>query len=172
MVVNHCIGTLNSQITVEFHLLARDTAAVCHSLSHRYVAQLQRLHFVQRLASVGNGQVQDVLSQFHEISVLSHEVSFALQSDDHGKVAGCLSQHAAFGSLAVRTLGSYGLSLFADNLHCLVEVAFCSGQGVLAVHHTSTGHFAELGYISHCYSHNFFYRFKVNNTLVQKAVES
>ena len=42
-----------------------------------------------------------VMSQFHEISILSHEVSFALQSDDNGKVTRSLSQHTAFRSLAV-----------------------------------------------------------------------
>ena len=43
-------------------------------------------YFVQSLALVSYGKVQNILSQFHEINILSHEVSFALQSDDNGKV--------------------------------------------------------------------------------------
>jgi Na+/melibiose symporter-like transporter len=38
----------------------------------------------------------------------------------------------------------------------LIGIAFCIVQCILAIHHTSTGHFTELGYISHTYSHTIF----------------
>lgn len=40
----------------------------------------------------------------------------------------------------------------------VVEIAFSFSQCVFTIHHTSSGHFTQLGNISHSYSHNnFFY---------------
>ena len=146
-------GTFYSLVAVQFHLFACDAATVGYSFSHRHIAQFERLHFVQRLTLVGHGSIQNILSKFYEISVLSHKVSFALQGNHCAETIYSLRQHTTFGSFTVRTLSSHGLSLLTDNFNCLVEIAFCLSQGVLTVHHTSTRHFAELGYISHCYSH-------------------
>ena len=97
-----------------------------------------------------------VLAKKDEIFILSHEVRFALQSDDSGELAILLSQHTTLGSLTIRTFSGDSLSFFTDNFHCLIEIAFCIVQCILAIHHTSTSHFTELGYISHTYSHNIF----------------
>ena len=101
VVINHSACTFYSHVTIQLHLLASDTATVCYSILYSTVAHRQSFYFVQSLALVSHGKVQNVLSQFHEISILSHEVSFALQSDDNGKVTRSLSQHTAFRSLAI-----------------------------------------------------------------------
>ena len=50
---------------------------------------------------LGNGTVQDILSQLNEVSVVSNEVSFALQSDDSSEFASSLCQYATFRSITV-----------------------------------------------------------------------
>ena len=101
VVVHNRSCTLYSQITVEFHLFACDTATVGYCILYSTVTHRQGFYFIQRLALIGNGKVKDILSQFHEVGILSYEVGFALQSDDNGKVTGSLSQNAAFRSFTV-----------------------------------------------------------------------
>ena len=149
MVINHGSRTLYSQIAIQLHLFARDTAAVGNSHLYGSITHRQILYFVERLALVGNSQVKNGLSELHEVSILCNEVGFTLQRNDSSKVACSLGKYTTFRSLAVRTLGSYGLALLTDDLHSLVEVAFSLSQCILAVHHTSTRHLAELGNISH-----------------------
>ena len=101
VVVHNSGCTLYGQITVEFHFLACNTATVCYSILYGTVAHRQRFHFIQSLALVGDSEIKDILSQFHEVSILSNEVGFALQSDDNRKVTGSLSQNATFRSFTV-----------------------------------------------------------------------
>ena len=101
VIVNNGSCTLYGHITVEFHFFTCDTATVGYRILHSAIAHRQCLHFIQSLALVGNSKIKDILSQFHEVSILSNEVGFAFQSDDNGKVTGSLSQNATFRSLAV-----------------------------------------------------------------------
>ena len=159
VVINSGISAFHYVIAVQFHLFARDTATVGNSILYSAFTHRQSLHFVQSLALVSHSSIQDSLSQCDEIFILSHEVSFALQSDDSSEFAIFLCQYATFSSFTVRTLSSNSLSFFTDNFHCLFDITIGFGQSLLAVHHTSSTHFAQLGNISHSYSHNLIFLF-------------
>ena len=160
MVVSRNCSTFQNHVAIQFHLFTGNTASVCYSLSNSSVTHRKSQNFFQSFAIVSYSRVQNILSKFHKISILSNEVGFALQSDDSTKAIFNFYQNTTFRSFTVRTFCSNCLSFFANNLHCFVEIALSFSQRVLAVHHTSTGHFTELGYISHCYSHNIFYILK------------
>ena len=160
MVVSSNCSAFQNHVTIQLHLFTSDTGSVCYSLSYSSITHRKSQNFFQSLALVSYSSVQNILSQFHEVSILSNKVSFALQSDDSTETFFYFYQNTTFRSLTVRTFCSNCLSFFADDLHCFVEIAFSISQRIFAVHHTSTGHFAELGYISHCYSHNIFYILK------------
>ena len=156
VVVNSSAYTFYSHVAIQFHFLTCDTATVSHRILYSTVTHRQCLYFIQSLAFVSHSKIKNILSQLHEISVLSHKVSFTLQSNDNSTVTGSFSQNATFRSFTFRTLSSNSLPFLTDNFHCLVEIAFSFSQRVFAIHHTSSGHFAQLGNISHSYSHNNF----------------
>ena len=156
VIINSSAYTFYSHVTIQFHLLTCDTATVSHCILYSTVTHRQCFYFVQSSAFISHSKIKNILSQFHEISILSHKVSFTLQSNDNSTVTGSFSQNATFRSFTFRTLSSNSLSFLTDNFHCLVEIAFSFSQRVFAIHHTSSGHFAQLGNISHTYSHNNF----------------
>ena len=137
MVVYSSVSTFNYAVAIQLHFLASDTATIRNSFLDSTLAHRQSFHLVQSMAFVSHGSVQDSLSQSYEVLILSHEVRFALQSDDSGELAILLSQHTTLGSLTIRTFSGDSLSFFTDNFHCLFDVAIRFGQRFLAVHHTS-----------------------------------
>ena len=123
VVVNSSACAFYSHVTIKFHFLTCDTATVSHCILYSTVTHRQCFYFVQCLAFVSHSKIKNILSQFHKVSILSYEVSFALQSNDNGIVTSSLSQNATFRSLTFRTLSSNSLSFLTDNLHCLVVIA-------------------------------------------------
>ena len=156
MVISSDSRTFQSHIAIQFHFFACDTASICYSLSNSSVTHRKSLNFFQSLTLICYCSIQNILSQLNKVSVLSNEVSLAFQSDYSAKAIGNLYKYTTFRSFTIRTFCSNCLSLFTNNLHCTVEIAISFSQRILTVHHTSSGHFAQLGYISHCYSHNIF----------------
>ena len=99
VVVNSSACTLYSHVTIKLHFLTCDTATVNHCILYSTVTHRQSFYFVQCLAFVSHSKIKNILSQFHKISILSHKVSFTLQSNDNGIVTGSLSQNATFRSI-------------------------------------------------------------------------
>ena len=154
VVVNSRIRTFYHIVAIQFHFFTCDSATIRYSILYGTFAHRQRFHFIQSLALVSYSSIKNSLSQSYKIFILSYEVSFTLQSDDSSEFTVFLCQHATFSSFTVRTFSSNSLSFFTDNFHCFFDVTVRFGQSLLAVHHTSSTHFAQLGYISHSYSHN------------------
>ena len=136
VVVARDVVAFDGEVAIEFHLLARDTAAVRNGLGHGAVAHGQSLYVVEGSALVCYGGVEDVLSELDEVGVLGYEVGFALEGDDGTEAILSLAEHSAFRSFAVRALGGYGLTLLADDFYSGFDVAVSFGEGLLAVAQT------------------------------------
>ena len=143
MVIDRDVLAFNEVVAVEFHLFTGDTASVGHGFSHGVTSEGKGEHFFERLALVLHGSVEDVLSEFHEVSVLCHEVSFTFQGDDGGEAVGGLHEHSTFCCFSVRTLGCHSLTFFADDFDGFFHVAVSFGQSLFAVAQTGAGHGAE-----------------------------
>ena len=147
-------GALDGLVVSELHLLAGHTDAVRDVVLYR-AASLQRgcEKGLFRGGFAGHGGVQDVLRQRHKVSILGYEVGFAFQGHDGGESALVSCEHAAFGGLAVGAFGGHGLTLLANDLHCLFKVVVGFFQSLFAIHHPGSAHLAEVGDICHCYCH-------------------
>ena len=99
VIVNSSACSFYSHVTIKLHFLTCDTATVSHCILYSTVTHRQCFYFVQCLAFVSHSKIKNILSQFHKISILSHKVSFTLQSNDNGIVTGSLSQNATFRSI-------------------------------------------------------------------------
>ena len=140
----------------EFHLFAGYTALVGNEFGNGATFDGYGFEGFEVGRFVLDGCVEDFLGQGNEVFVLSHKVGFAFQSHDSGVIAFAGSQYAAFGGFAVFTFGGDSLTSFANDFYGTFEVVIGFLQCFFAVHHTGSGHFAELGNICHCNSHNIF----------------
>ena len=153
MVVSCEVLAFYHLVAVEFHLFARDTGLIRHAFSHRTVAEGECLHLFEGLAASCNGSIHDFVGQSHEVSVLSHEVGFALEGEDGTEVTIDLHEYATFCSLAIGALSGNGLTALADEFYCGVEIAFCFCESVFAVAETCAGEGAKLFDVFNIYSH-------------------
>ena len=145
VVVHLDVLTLESQVTVELHLLTSDTRAVCHSvLNLLSVGQCQLFHLVEALALIGNSSVENALSQGDEVSTVSHEVGLALQGDHSGKAVYRLHENTTVRCFTVATLSSNSQTTLAQQFLSLCEVALCLCQSLLHVGQTCTSHGTQL----------------------------
>ena len=106
-------------------------------------AEGEGIHLFEALALVGNGCVEDFLSELDEVFVLGNEVRFAFQGENGCKAVGRLNEHSAFGCFAVGTLGGYSLTFLADNFDGLFHVAVGFGKGLFAIAETGAGEGAQ-----------------------------
>ena len=93
-----------------------------------------------------HGEVDELLAGGNEFCVLSDEVGFAAEHEDVtlGAVGVDLSHYAALVGSTVGTLSGDFLAFLSEDVDSFVEIAFCFYEGVLAIHHTDTGHFSQL----------------------------
>ena len=106
------------------------------------------------------GNLQHRVGRCGIFCILSHEIGLAGQAEKVSLLAYDLRNDDTLGSGAVGALGNDELAFLADNVLSTCKVTFGLDQGILAVHHTGTGHLAELHYISSFDFHNnfpFFY---------------
>ena len=94
VVVNLDVLTLEYQVAVQLHLLTGDTRTLCNSFLGSLSVDGQRLHSLQVLALVGDGSVEDALSQTNEVGTVSYEVGLALQGDSGCKAVDSLNEYA------------------------------------------------------------------------------
>ena len=90
--------TFYSHVTIKFHFFTSDTATINYCILYSTVTHRQCFYFLQSLAFVSHSKIKNILSQLHVICILSHKVSFTLQSNDNSTVTGSLSQNATFSS--------------------------------------------------------------------------
>ena len=101
VVVNSSAYTFYSHVTIKFHFFTSDTATVNYCILYSTVTHRQCFYFLQSLAFVSHSKIKNILSQLHVICILSHKVSFTLQSNDNSTVTGSLSQNATFSSFTL-----------------------------------------------------------------------
>ena len=140
----------------EFHLFTGDTALVGHEFGDGAAVEFEGFESFEVGGFVFDGGIEDFLGEGNEVFVLGNEVGLAFQGHDSGVVAFVCSKNAAFGGFAVFTFGGDSLTSFANDFYGTVEVVVGFFKCFFAVHHTGSGHFAELGNICHCNSHNIF----------------
>ena len=112
---------------------------------------------VQQGVHISGGAVRNNLSQvldeLHKTVALGAEVGLAVDLNDH---AHAIFHHGighALGGDPASLLGGLGQTLLAQNLNGLVHIALGLGEGLLAVHHTNAGHFAQSLYVFRSDSH-------------------
>ena len=149
VVVNRNILTLDVCIAIELHFLTCNTGAVHNLCLNGRTVDFKSLNLFERLSLCCYGSVEDSLCKGDEVLSVGNEVSFTLQGDDCREAVCALHEHATVRSLTVRTLCSDGLTLLADNLYCLLEVAVGLCKSLFAVSQAGTGHLTYLLYI--CY---------------------
>ena len=157
VVIDGNVFAFDGHIAVELHFFAGDAAAVNDGLSHGYAAEGESLDFLEVFALVGYGKVENVTGKLHEISIVGHEVGFTLQGDDGGKAIFVLSEHTAFGGIAVGTLGCDSLSLGADDFDGGVDIVVRLFESLFAIGQTGAGKFAQFGDVCYCYCHSFVF---------------
>ena len=96
--------------------------------------------------------VGQLFDEFDEFFVLCDEVGLGVDLDSCGCGAVCCERHSyeAFGSDTAGLLGCLRESVFSQIVDCLIDVAFGSNEGLLAVHHAGAGHFTEFFYECCC----------------------
>ena len=153
VVVSSKAFTFNNEVSVEFHFFASHTRLVSDAFCNCATIECQSLNFFYVLATCYNSSIENVLCQSNEISILSHEVSFALKRKDSTIVAINLYENATFSCFTIRTLSSDSLTALAHEFNCSVEIAFSFSEGILTIAQTSTSQGAELLDIFNIYSH-------------------
>ena len=153
MVVSGEAFTFYNEVSVKFHLFARDTGLVRDTVGHGTAIKCERLHLFYACAACNHCCVKDVLGQCHEVGVLSHEVGFALKGENSTIVAIYLYEHATFSSLTVGTLSGNSLTALAHEFYSSIKIAFSFCEGILTIAQTSTGEGTELLDIFNIYSH-------------------
>ena len=106
------------------------------------VSHLAGLEGLEVGRAVGDGDVGDSLCEGLEGLVAGDEVGLAAKAHEDTLVAVDAGLDGAFGGLAVSALGGDELTLLADDVHSLVEVAFGLDESLLAIHHAGAGHLA------------------------------
>ena len=165
VVIDLDVVAREGEVAVEFHLFAGDARTLRDGvLNGLAVGERESLHFVDILALVGDGCVEDGLCHGDEVGSIGNEVGLALHGDHCGKAFDGLDEYTTIRGLAVGTLGGNGQSALAQQVLCFVEVSLGLGQCFLHVGKACTGHGAELLDIFHTYlvSHSFF-KLKINN---------
>ena len=149
VVVNGNVVAFDEGVTIELHLLARDTAACNDCISDGVAVHGECAYLFKALALVSHSSVEDFLSELHEVSVLSNEVGFALEGDDSAEAFTSLAEYATLSSVAVGALGGYCLTTLTDEFDSGFDIAFGLGEGLLAIAKTCASHAAQLLDIFH-----------------------
>ena len=155
--VSSAVGSLDAGIVCQLDLLTRLTRFLGHHLLDGVAFGVLGSHQGVAVCGVAvYGNLQHRLGRSGIFCILSHEVGLARQAEDIGLLTYDLRNDDTLGSGAVGTLGNDELTFLADNVLSACKVTFGFDQGFLAVHHTGTGHLAELHYISSFDFHNTF----------------
>ena len=93
VVVHLDVVTFEHEVAVQLHLLTGDTRTLRNSLLGSLTIDVESLYSLDVLALVGDGSVQDALSQSDEVSTIGHEVGLALQGDGGGKAVNSLHEY-------------------------------------------------------------------------------
>ena len=129
-------STLQEGVLREFHLLTGNAGTLGNQLSYGHAVNLESLERLEVSRFLLHCNVQNLLGQCYEISILGHEVGLALESYDCSKAVLSFRQNATFRSLAVGTLGCDCLSALTQKVFRGLEVAVCLFQSFLYIHHT------------------------------------
>ena len=144
VVVHLDVVTFEYEVAVQLHLLTGDTRTLRNSLLGSLTVDVESLYSLDVLALVGDGSVQDALSQSDEVSTIGHEVGLALQGEHSSEAVHLLYEYTTIRCLTVATLGSDSQATLTEQFLSLVEVALSLGQSLLYVSQTSTCHSAKL----------------------------
>ncbi len=111
----------------------------------------------------------DIVHQLLEVFGARDEIALAIYFDEHTDLAAGMNVagHRSFAGHARRLLGRNRNALLAQNHDRLIHVAFGFGQGLLAIHHGSSGLLPEVFHLCrgniHCRStHKINFPFRVS----------
>ena len=148
-------GSLELRIVCEAVLFATLSGLLGDSFFNGLaVSHLAALQCLDVSGEALDGGVGNRVGECLELSVLRDEVGLATKADEDRLAAVDTGEDGTFGGLAVRTLGSDELAFLTNDFLCAGEIAFGLYEGLLAIHHAGTGHFAQFCDINSFDFHN------------------
>ena len=150
------VGSLDTAIERQFHLLARLARLLGNKVGHGTVARLGRQQRFEVGHIVFHSYLQYLVGSLYETFGLRHEVGFAGKTEHVCLGAVHHARHYdTLRCIPVGTFAGHEFTLFADNLHGTLHIAVRFCKRILAVHHAGHRHLAQFRYVCKLYlSHN------------------